>query len=181
MKWTINEIRNYYDDILQFDHQLELEEALKLRDPSIIHLEPVHATGYFVAHEQEVILHAHLEARLTLPSTRTLEPVVLDMAVPVKERYVYPEDDGGSQAYEETTIVLDKDYIDLETVAVDAILASIPMKVIGPDEADADLPSGRDWIVLSEDDYLNQHEQTREETVDPRFAALQQLLDRKDD
>lgn len=175
MKWTIRQIREHVDEIVSLDKTYDIESIIKKRDPSIIHLDPVQVTGYLVAHEQEVILHCQLKTKIILPSTRTFNPVTLEMDIPIKERYVYPDYDGNVDEYEETTIVLEHDYIDLEPALIDGILLNLPFKIISEDEVDSELPTGTGWAVITEEDYQKEKEQEQSTQIDPRFAALKTL------
>lgn len=87
-----------------------------------------------------------------------------------------PEYDANADEYEETTIVLEHDYIDLELAVIDALLLNLPMRVVGEEEETAALPSGKDWAVLTEMDYLASLERQSSEAGDPRFASLRALL-----
>ncbi|WP_124058028.1 YceD family protein [Vaginisenegalia massiliensis] len=176
MKWTLKQIRDSKQGCLSFDLMIDVEAALKARESSVIHLDPVQVTGDLVARGQEYVLHCQLKTIITLPSTRTLEPVALPMELPIRERYVGVEDDVEADEYEETTIVLEHDYIDLEPAVVDVILLNLPMQVIGPDEEDQPLPTGNDWTVVTEEEYKEQIEKLKSETIDPRFANLKALL-----
>ena len=98
------------------------------------------------------------------------------MDVPIKERYVYPEYDQKADEFEETTIVLEHDYIDLEEAVIDSLILNLPMRVVGEDELSTELPSGNDWSVVTEEDYQQQQKKEQAEQVDPRFASLKALL-----
>lgn len=175
MKWTIRKLRESKQALLSFDEVLDITEQAALREASIIHLEPVHVSGYFVVREQDFVLHCTAKADITLPSTRTLEPVRMELEIPIKERYVYPKDDVDAEEYEETTIVLEHDYIDLEQAVLESLILNLPQRVVGEDEEKVDLPKGNHWTVLTEDEYHQQQEEAKPE-VDPRLAKLQSLL-----
>lgn len=176
MKWTIKKLREQQDSLLHFDTVLEIEAVAKERESSIIHLAPVQVAGYFLARGQEVLLHCQASTVVTLPSTRTLSPVPVKLELPIKERYVYAEYDGDIDEFEETTIVLERDYIDLEEAVIDSLILNLPMRVVGDDELSAELPSGKDWSVVTEDDYQQRKATEKAETLDPRFASLKALL-----
>lgn len=176
MKWTLRKIREHRDEVFKFDVELDVEAKIQMIEPSILHLTPVQVTGYFVTHGQEIFLHCHAKTVMTLPSSRSLKPVPVEIVVPIDERYVEPEFDANADEYEETTIVLEHDYIDLELAVIDSLLLNLPIQVIGEEEREAALPSGNEWVVISEDDYLAQVARQKEETVDPRFASLKALL-----
>lgn len=176
MKWTLRKIRDHKEELLHFDVELDVAVKVQAMEPSILHLTPVQVTGYFVAHGQEIFLHCTASTVMTLPSTRSLEPVPVHLQVPIDERYVMPEYDANADEYEETTIVLEHDYIDLELAVIDALLLNLPMRVVGEEEETAALPSGKDWAVLTETDYLASLERQSSEAGDPRFANLRALL-----
>lgn len=180
MKWTLRKIREHRDEVLRFEVELDIEEQMRTIEPSILHLSPVQVAGYFVTHKQEIFLHCTADAVMTLPSSRSLEPVPVRMVVPIDERYVTPEYDVDSDEYEEATIVLEHDYIDLELAVIDNLLLNLPIQVIGEREQSQALPSGEDWVVITEDDYLAQLESQKAETVDPRFASLKALLNEEE-
>ncbi|MBD3949824.1 DUF177 domain-containing protein [Tuanshanicoccus lijuaniae] len=180
MKWTIRKLRESKQELLSFDEVLDIAEQATLREASIIHLEPVHVSGYFVVREQDIVLHCTANVVITLPSTRTLEPVEMSMNVPIKERYVYPENDVDANDYEEITLVLEHDYIDLEQAVLESILLNLPQRVVSEAEEQATLPKGNDWAVLTEDEYQQQQQATKPE-VDPRLAKLQSLLNANND
>lgn len=181
MKWTIKQIREYKDELMNFDVELSVFEQVKSRNDEIIALENVHVTGFLSAQEQDIVLHCQLQTVITLPSSRSLKPVAVELKVPIKERYVYPEHADNIGDYAETTIELEHDYIDLETAIVDAILLNIPLRVIAPDETGKALPSGKDWQVMTEDDYQFHQEEEKSLTVDPRLEALKTLLVNEND
>ena len=160
MKWTLRKIRDHKEELLHFDVELDVAAKVQAMEPSILHLTPVQVTGYFVAHGQEIFLHCTASTVMTLPSTRSLEPVPVHLQVPIDERYVMPE----------------HDYIDLELAVIDALLLNLPMRVVGEEEETAALPSGKDWAVLTETDYLASLERQSSEAGDPRFANLRALL-----
>ncbi|XJS11367.1 YceD family protein [Aerococcaceae bacterium WGS1372] len=181
MKWTIRQIRDHVDDIVQFEESLDIKEALMERDASIIDVDTVSINGYFVPSNDEIILHGQIKASLVVPSSRSLEPVSLQLEIPIKERYVYEEYDGNIEDYEETTIILEHDYIDLDTAVADVIVLNIPIQVIKPEEQESELPSGNHWRVVTEEEYEQQQAKEKSETVDSRFAALKTLLNNNDE
>ncbi|UUX34203.1 YceD family protein [Fundicoccus culcitae] len=176
MKWTIRRIKESPDGVLTFDELIHVAEAIQMRNKSVVNLEPVQVSGYLSAIDNEIILHCQAKVNITLPSTRSLKPVLLQLTIPIKERYVYPNFDTNLQDYEETTIVLEHDYIDLESAVIDAILLNLPMRVLAEDEGNHDLPKGNDWMVLTEEDYKRQQKEASDQKIDERFAGLQSLF-----
>lgn len=181
MKWTIRQIRDHVEDIVQFEESLDLKEALMERNSSILDVDTVLVNGYFVPSNDEIILHGQINVSLVVPSSRSLEPVPLQLEIPIKERYVYEEYDGNIEDYEETTIILEYDYIDLDSAVADVIALNIPIQVINPEEQDSELPYGNHWTVVTEEEYEQQKAKEKADTVDPRFAALETLLNNNDE
>lgn len=181
MKWTIRQLKDHPDDVVQFEETLDIKEALMARNSSIIDVEEILINGYFVPSNDEVILHGQINASLTVPSSRSLEPVQLQLSIPIMERYVSEGNDGNIGDYEETTIVLEYDYIDLDQAVIEIIAINIPVRVLTPEEEDSELPSGNHWTVVTEEDYERNKAKEKAETVDPRFAALKTLLNNEDE
>lgn len=180
MKWTIREIKEHAEDIMQFQEVLQLEPQLKTRDSSIISVEPVHVAGYFSYSPQDIILHGEIDLKIVLPSTRTMEPVPCHLKIPIRERYVYPEHDNNRDDYEETTIVLEEDAIDISEVIIDLIIVNLPVKVYNTDEDEDHFPQGKDWEVITEDAFIKQQRTKRQEEDNP-FDVLKDLLIKEED
>ncbi|MGO4929092.1 YceD family protein [Fundicoccus sp. Sow4_D5] len=175
MKWTIRQIQEHKGDLLNFDVQLSVFDQVKLRDDSVIHLDPVRVVGYFVPYDQDIVLHCELTTVITLPSSRSLKPVRVELSVPISERYILPGQAYNAEDYEETAIELEFDYIDLDAAVVDVVLLNIPVRVIAPDEEEGAMPSGNNWTVVTEEAYNAQKVEEQVESVDPRFEALKTL------
>lgn len=176
MKWTLREIREYPEDIMPFDVKLSIEEELIKKEPSIISVEEVQVQGYLSPINEAIVLHGDIKAKLTLPSSRSLNPVEVVLHLPVKERYVTPEDDVQDDDSDEITLVLEHDYVDLDNAVIDSIVVNIPQRVLAPGEDDAHLPTGKDWEVLTEDQFVERTHEKKANTIDPRFEALKTLL-----
>ena len=72
--------------------------------------------------------------------------------------------------------------MDLEASIIDNLLLAIPLQVLSEEERqNDDLPSGNDWQVISEDEYLSQKQAESENQIDPRLAKLSALLDSEDE
>ncbi|WP_282920577.1 YceD family protein [Ignavigranum ruoffiae] len=177
MKWTLREIREYPEAILPFSESLEIEQALMAKEDSIISVQEVKVDGYLSVIDDAYILHGTVEATLTLPSSRSLTPVELSLTIPIRERYVEADYDMIEDSSEETVLVLDHDYIDLDNSVVDTIILNIPHRILAPGEETDQLPSGKDWEVLTQDQYEARLKESKENHIDPRFAALKTMLD----
>lgn len=184
MKWSLLELRKYQDMPLTFEEVLNLTDELTERDNQIINLAPVKVTGLVTVSKKEYILHYTVETVITLPSTRSLEPVELPMSFSVDEVFMTPEQYQQRDEHipEEEILILEAQTLDLDSSVADNILLEIPMQVLTEEEKDSnDLPSGNDWVVISEDDFLQQKDSQVEPTIDPRLAKLSSLLNEEEE
>lgn len=179
MKWTLKEIQDHRDEPLHFTETVDLEKSLMKRDKQILAVSEITADGYLLYDNHAVMANFTVDLTITLPSSRSLEPVAVPMNIQVSE--VYVEDESSLDAahdIEEIVIPLEGKDLDLIPAVEDAILLNLPIQVLTKEEAEAGvMPSGADWAVMSEDDYRKQKEKEKEEFVDPRFAGLKSLLD----
>ncbi|MDN6598196.1 MAG: YceD family protein [Tetragenococcus koreensis] len=185
MKWSLAELRKNQETPLQFNETLNLKNELMNRDKQILDLTPVGVEGLVVVEENDYILHYTVATTITLPSSRSLEPVVLPMNFSVDEVFMTPEQyeqlDESVQA--EEILLLEKQQLDLSDSVADNILLEIPVQVLTEEEKQSGtMPSGEDWAVISEDEYNKQKEAEKEEAIDPRLADLSLILaDLKED
>jgi len=180
MKWSLVELEKYKEEPLQFSETLNLKKDLMDRDQQILDLTPVEVEGMVVVEDIDYILHYTVKTTITLPSSRSLEPVALPMNFSVDEVFMTPEQyeqlDESVQA--EEILILEKQQLDLSDSVIDNILLEIPLQVFTEEEKQlGTMPSGEDWAVISEDEYNKQKEAEKEETVDPRMESLSSLLD----
>lgn len=165
-------------DGIAFDKQLELEEDLRSRNPEILALSPVHVKGRVRFESGFFFLDYQMTYQVTLASSRSMEPVLLAEEQGISELFVANERALKEQDMVEEDLVLlvENDCIDLTESVADNILLAIPSKVLTPEEAASQsLPSGRDWMVLTEDAF-QEATQERKEASSP-FAQLQGLFE----
>lgn len=180
MKWSLVELEKYQETPLQFSETLDLKRELMNRDKQILDLSSVKVEGMVVVEDTDYILHYTVEATITLPSSRSLEPVELPMNFSVDEVFMTPEqyERLDESAQTEDILILEKQQLDLNDSVMDNILLRIPLQVFTEDEKQlGTMPSGEDWAVISEDEYNQQKETEKEETVDPRMKNLSSLLE----
>src|SRR5699024_12663641 len=88
---------------------------------------------------------------MTMPSTRSLEPVVLDLQLPVSERFL--EDGWETDIVDEEHVVqlsMDSYTLDLRESISDNILLNLPIQILTEKkEADDAFLEGNDWRVGS--------------------------------
>ena len=163
---------------LAFAQELDLLRELQKRNPEILDLKNVTATGR-VAHDTGLyVLDYQLNYTIVLASSRSMEPVELQESYPVTE--VFAEDvqsDADIEALEEDLILpIEGGKIDLSESVADNILLNIPLKVLTPEEeAGKGFIEGNDWKIMTEEEY--QEAQAIKKEENSPFAGLQGLFD----
>ena len=163
---------------LTFDQELDLLKELQKRNPEILDLKDVTATGRVAYDTGLYILDYQLTYTIVLASSRSMEPVELQESYPVTE--VFAEDaqsEADIEALEEDLILpIEGGKIDLSESVADNILLNIPLKVLTPEEeAGEGFIEGNDWKILSEEEY--QAAQAIKKEENSPFAGLNGLFD----
>lgn len=182
MKWSLLELKKYRETPLVFDETLVLKDELMNRDDQILDLAPIQVNG-LVTVGKEYLVHYTVTTTITLPSSRSLEPVEVPLNFTVDEVFMTPEQFQQRDAAisEEEILILESQTLDLNESVADNILLAIPLQVLTEEEQNSDiLPSGADWEVLSEEDYQRQKE-SQANQIDPRLAKLSELLNDTED
>ena len=84
---TLAEIRKQAEG-LAFDVTLDLNDVLKKRNADIISVDDIHAVGLASYDDGLYLLHYQLTYRITLPSSRSMQPVTLAEKEVVDEVFV---------------------------------------------------------------------------------------------
>lgn len=163
---------------LAFNQELDLLKDLQKRNPEILDLKNVTATGGVAYDTGLYVLDYQLTYTIVLASSRSMEPVELQESYPVTE--VFAEDvqsEADIEALEEDLILpIEGGKIDLSESVADNILLNIPLKVLTPEEeAGQGFIEGNDWKILSEEEY--QAAQVIKKEENSPFAGLQGLFE----
>lgn len=163
---------------LAFDQELDLLKELQKRNPEILDLKNVTATGRVAYDTGLYVLDYQLSYTIVLASSRSMEPVELQESYPVTE--VFAEDvqsDADIEVLEKDLILpIEGEKIDLSESVADNILLNIPLKVLTPEEeAGQGFIEGNDWKILSEEEY--QAAQAIKKEENSPFAGLNGLFD----
>ena len=164
---------------LAFDQELDLLKELQKRNPEILDLKNVTATGRVAYDTGLYILDYQLSYTIVLASSRSMEPVELQESYPVTEVFAEDVQSGADiEALEEDLILpIEGGKIDLSESVADNILLNIPLKVLTPEEeAGQGFIEGNDWKILSEEEY--QAAQAIKKEENSPFAGLQGLFDK---
>ena len=163
---------------LAFNQELDLLKDLQKRNPEILDLKNVTATGGVAYDTGLYVLDYQLTYTIVLASSRSMEPVEIQESYPVTE--VFAEDvqsEADIEALEEDLILpIEGGKIDLSESVADNILLNIPLKVLTPEEeAGRGFIEGNDWKILSEEEY--QAAQAIKKEENSPFAGLNGLFD----
>ena len=183
MKWSLSELRQAKEEPIQFETTLDLQHQLKERRPDLISMTPVKVSGVFTVERRGVVGHFHTQTTLTLPSTRTFDPVKISLDFNFSEYYVSKHQTNLAEFDPlDVVITLKDDILDLEKVIEDNILIRIPMQILSPEELKAEIdemPKGEEWDVLTEKQ-LREHPRN-EGKVDSRLAKLKDFFKKDND
>ncbi|MDZ7834230.1 MAG: hypothetical protein U5K84_01655 [Alkalibacterium sp.] len=92
IKWALSELKKYQDSPLTLNGSVDLEKSLKERDSDVIAASPVFLDGIITVDEKSVYyVDMTLKVKVTLPSSRSLEPVDVSMEIPFSEIYLAPD------------------------------------------------------------------------------------------
>ena len=157
---------------------MDLLKELQKRNPEILDLKDVTATGRVAYDTGLYVLDYQLTYTIVLASSRSMEPVELQESYPVTE--VFAEDaqsEADIEAFEEDLILpIEGGKIDLSESVEDNILLNIPLKVLTPDEESGQgFIEGNDWKIMTEEEY--QEAQALKKEENSPFAGLQGLFD----
>lgn len=165
-------------DGLSFDRQLDIKEALLERDPSILDIADVTAVGHISYDAGLYLLNYQLNYTITLPSSRSMEPVALVESLPISEVFIEEADvrEKAELVEEDLVLIIEGDSISLEESVIDNILLNIPLRVLTETEEQEDqMPSGSSWSVLTEEQYQAQQEEKA--AANNPFASLNGLFE----
>ena len=182
MKWSLLELRKYQETTLTFHETLDLKAALMKRDNLILDVAPVEVEGLVSVDKKGYIVHYTVQTTLTVPSTRSLEPVELPMDFSVDEVFMTEEQfqSRDEQMSADEILLIEGPLLNLAESIEDNILLAIPMRVLTKEEeAATELPKGNDWEVVSEEEYQRRKMEEAENKIDPRLAKLSELFDSK--
>ncbi|CAM3143589.1 DUF177 domain-containing protein [Leuconostoc rapi] len=175
MKFNKNQLQKYRQNPLNLDTTLELEAVAKERFPTtVLALSGLHVIGRIRYDENDdILLQAKVTGNITVPSSRSLAPVIREIDLNFDERYI--EDDKRLADFEETepVFVLENDTLNVDEAILDNVIAELPLQILTPEEIESDqLPAGKDWHVISEKAFENEKKKADKIDLDPRMAKL---------
>lgn len=183
MQWSVKRLVNQ-GDLISFEDTISLDQQLQQRNEEVLGVKDVTVKGILIPETHGVLAQYDVMTVVTLPSSRSLEPVEVPIKAMVSERYVEPL--YLTEATKEDDVValpLEGDLLDLSQGIEDAILLALPLQVLSASEQKetATLPSGNDWAVIKEDQYLKEKSAKKADKIDPRLADLARFYDEDDE
>lgn len=176
MKWSIQELRRIASEPMIIQEKVDLKEVLMTREADILDLSPITVSGILLYENRTVLAQLELAFNVTLPSTRSLEPVEVSMQVRISERFIEEnwETDIGDE--DSIQIEMDSNTLDLTRSIEDNIILNLPHQVLSPAERESsDFPVGNNWEVMTEDN--EEGSLKGQDKVDPRLASLSKFFD----
>lgn len=180
LKWSLQELHKYPEGIVMLDDSVDMVASLKERKNDLIDASSVDVQGVISIEEfKRYFVDLTLKVTLTLPSSRSLKPVELNLTIPFSEVYLAPDarKDAMEDIDEEIVFSLEQDILDLQKPIEDTILAAIPLKILSKEEESSkDLPSGNDWeLILEEDADSSKSNDASDTPENSPFAMLKDL------
>ncbi len=178
MKWSLQELNKKKS--VTFEDDLDLKQNLMSRDSEILDVSKIAVQGRLDADGGVYALNFTAKFDLTMPSSRSLTPVILPMEMTISELFTtaafFEENQENLDA--DMLFVLEKDVIDLEEAVSDNILLDLPLRVLTDEEKTSEiLPTGSSWQVLSEADYARLQAEEIVSDKETPFSKLDGLFD----
>ncbi|MCH4168850.1 MAG: DUF177 domain-containing protein [Streptococcaceae bacterium] len=182
MKWSLSELKKFQNQSIDFNESLKLKKNIQDRNREVLDLSDVTVVGTLEINQIDYVLSYQASYIITLPSSRSLEPVEIKESIEVLEVFMTPEEYQKSEILEdENVLVLEKDLIDLDESISDNVLLNIPIQVLTDAErTGAGFISGNDWEIMSEEDYRNRLTKEKKEKNSP-FSHLNELFKEKNE
>ena len=179
MKWNVSQIREYRGEPVPFEEMVNREDALMKRNQELLAVSDIKATGFLIYDNRAILASFNIDYTITLPSSRSLEPVVVACQVPINETYVLDKELLANPEYsDEAIFLIENNEVDLTSAIEDAILLNLPSQVLTEEEENSDdMPEGSGWTVISQESYKQKRKTEKEASIDPRLASLKSLLE----
>lgn len=175
MKWSIHQLRKFSYTDFMFDETIVLDEIFEQKT-DLLGLSPIHVAGKMDFSEKKIVFHFTISGVMTLPCSRTLNPVDYPFKILCTETFFtdasYMTDHEGQ--------ILKSDMVDLRPIVLENIILEIPMQIFSEAENDYKIApdQGRDWSLLTEEEFEKIQKESQP-SVDPRLAGLAKLLKKK--
>lgn len=79
LKWSVQALQKHREHPLAFEETVDLEKQLHERENDVLSATPFVISGQLTVDRRAIIADLHVVGELTVPSTRSLNPVVLPL------------------------------------------------------------------------------------------------------
>lgn len=179
LKINFYKVKNNSEPVLHIKEAISPSEDFLNRSKEILlGAKEINFSADLFYDEPYVCGNYHVKAEITVPSSRSLKPVILQRDFKFTEEYALTDTDSDDEQDADTIIKLDNEDIDLQKAVEDNLLLSIPSQVLTSEEKEKNLfPKGNNWQVISE----NSLAKAKQNQINPAFAKLKTLFNDKND
>ncbi|KUP07325.1 hypothetical protein Q73_05020 [Bacillus coahuilensis m2-6] len=176
MKWSIIQLQKYRSEGLAIDEHVNMD-SVKNIEKDIRSLSPFHVTGHADIRPKQVTFHLNIKGEMILPCSRTLADVHFPLNIQTTETFIVEDN-----LYDDDTEVdevhrVNGEVIDLTPVIEELIVLEVPLQVFSEQALDAELPSGKDWEVVTEEKIQEDSQDEEKQKVDPRLRDLAKFFE----
>lgn len=170
LKWSFLQIQKNRAGF-PVDEVVDLTAILHTKNKDVRSANSIHVSGRLVAQRDQVMISLKVTGVIILPCARTLVDVPYPLDLTLNEMMVQDltEFTGSDDVYEMTD-----NQVDLMPIIEECVLVDIPMQVYATDAKKAS-KAGKGWVVIGQEEYYNQEQQSDDAETpkgDPRLAAL---------
>ncbi|MCJ7839538.1 YceD family protein [Lederbergia sp. NSJ-179] len=174
MKWTVSQLQKLRHTEVEIDQTIDISNNLVKRNPDIRDASPLHVKGKCKVDAEKVTFDLHIDGTLILPCSRTLVDTEYPLDIYSSEVFSFTSNPLSDDEVDDMIHVPENGVVDLIPVIEELILVDIPMQVFSQEALNDNMPAGKDWNVMTEEQY--QEEKQKDKKVDPRLAGLATLL-----
>lgn len=168
MKWSLQQLYKYLNKPLPFVEEIDLSYLINI-DPEIIRIENSKIKGELLYDTHQTTVTFNLTGSYVLPCSRTLEEVIVPFSIDSVEIFVDDIEDIDN----ETLHCYNGHTIDLTPIIEELVLINKPTQVYADDVDLTQFPKGQDWILISEDDF---EENANDSKQHAQFDKLKSLF-----
>ncbi|GIN74388.1 DNA-binding protein [Bacillus sp. J14TS2] len=178
MKWTVSQLRNLRDTEEEINQKVDIKNELMNRNPDIREASLIEVKGNIQVDSERATFHLQLNGHLVLPCSRTLVDTDYPIDIFSTEVFSLQRSEVPGEDIDEFVHEPENGVVDLLPVIEELILVDIPIQVFSEEALASAKQSGKDWNVMTEDEY--EAEKQKNKKVDPRLAGLAALLENEE-
>lgn len=170
VKFTRQDFVSSENGIIEIDEHFSVEDHDQLHHTQVKSIPEVHITGTLQFDGTALVFSdLDLNGVMIVPDSITLEDIEVEFETTSQTTYSFRPVEPGEQ---DDIIAIEKNILDLEPEIFQAITLEEPISITNV--AREDYPKGDGWQLISDQD------PPEEQEMDPRWAKLNELLDKDD-